>query len=261
MPAIEFERLEKEISEIARYIADPSRVGRSVRELLEFYGRGSAIRVSSRKAPDDMKSFGTPQVVIMELQRALRSRLSQDPTLGPEIAQFLWEDGHQESRILGIRILLDSWDAKTPNTFAEWINESEDREVLRALALGWLEQIGIRTEDKAVAEIFDRIRANRRVNLAFCALVVQAALNQPDFDDIPIVLQMTDRLLSETKGELADLVEEILRVLARRSPQETTQFLVDRIEKEPISTRRMIRRVLSSFPDRQQSVLVKSISR
>ena len=134
MPAIDPERLKKQVDSLLDVVGDPVELQRGCIELLDFYADRTQKSIATREADETYRAFGAPKPLMRALIFGLRARLEERPTLSFPAAAALWEAGYRETRVLASAILGDLNGEDVPSRAETWALECDDQIALRELA-------------------------------------------------------------------------------------------------------------------------------
>ena len=94
----------------------------------------------------------------------------------------------------------------------------------------------------------------------FALLTFQTAVKHSDFSELPIIFQLLQAHDVPGNSKLQRSFHSLLKVLIERSEAETARFLLDLVEKDISTGRKLIRAVMESFSPDQQSRLKRALS-
>lgn len=260
MPAINPERLAEEIMEIQKLVGDPQKLRSRVMDLFEFFSDRTRRSQSSLRLGHADKKFGVPQPVMHAVERGLIQSVSEHPELGSAIISEFWQVDYREIRHLSIALLFErSLDEVL--AFSEiWSMETKDMELLSRLAqmlvLSWREE---RYRDFSQTTS-SWLKENNTRRSIFTLLTFQTAVTRSDFSELPMIFQLLQAHDVPGNSELQRSFHSLLQVLIERSEAETARFLLDLVEKDVSTGRRLIRAVIEFFSPDQQSLLKRALS-
>lgn len=260
MPAIQPEVLQREIEAMLEHVGEPGRFIRECMKLLEYYADRAR---RSGRIPAEVAServLRVPRPVLRTLCAAIH-RLGRggEDVAWLELAQALWGKSYREPRLIAICMLREAELEDLPAMAGVWGEESDDPEVLRALAEEGLRPLREQDPEAYLGHIAAWLAADRRQALALHAL--NALLDTQAFDDFPRIF----RLLQGSGGKIVRRANPIFRALmerlARRSPHETAAFLLEEIKREPSGAAKLVKWALANLPPRLQVELREARSR
>lgn len=260
MPAVDPDRLDREIRAILRSFSDPPRLARQVLDHFEFY----ADRAKRSAAQDGHELNGNvprvAQPVLRIMQRRFAAAAAADPDQSLIVSQALWETGWIDARLLAASILEPLTGNAIPGVVEAWSLATRDRSILRALAQSALSGWRRAHPDEFLKRCRTWLRARKEPKriLALCAL--QSAVEDPAFPAVPAVLESLERLAQSVRGDSRRALHHLIEALAERTPVETARFLLDELEAGVSGADRLIRACIEAFPSRQQASLQASLS-
>jgi len=260
MTAVDPQRLAREIDALGVELENPKALRSRVVALLDIYAdrtRRTGAGVNPARAP---RSFDVPSPIMRSLKRYLSQQLIEKPELAREIADELWLAGYRETQMLAAEVL----SVHPVEQVAGWVEaragESVDSTTLESLAgnslsawrqadpQGFLEKISL----------WLRGENSRIKTLALHALT--AAVQEPVFEDLPTIYRLLQSFETPLRGELKRAMFELVAALAKRSPAETTHFLLERLRSGGAAAKRLARHVQDDLPAQQRSAIAKALS-
>lgn len=260
MTAVDPQRLAREIDALGADLEDPKALRGRVIALLDIYAdrtRRTGPGASPERTP---WSFDVPAPILRSLKLFFRERLTPKPELVWEIINELWRAGYRETQLLASEILMSSTDLKVP----EWVEENIVRSVDNA-TLATLARSGISGWRKAnvtdfINVISQWLHSESALIRVFSLYSLGAAVKDSTFEDLPAVYSMLRAFTQPTRGESRRALLEVVRALAKRSPAETTHFLLERLRRGGAQAERLARSVLEILPKAQKSAIQKALS-
>ncbi len=253
MPAIQLDRLERQIAALRDTLDEPHSLVRQLRELFAFYS-DPARRAGQSGMPAPLLSiYHTPRQVVRLVTRRLSAWVQPLPERGLALCDALWETANLECRrvaagVLGnLPLLVEDAVLERLEIWLEGTPEVAFRDEIISLATR-----NIRTGEAQafVRWVEERLHA-QEAQMQLTAL--QAArhwLDDPDFDNLPLVFRWLRLLSTDLPSNLRPEYADILQTLARRSPQETAYFLRSLVQAHNTPPMRLlVRRVLPSLPE------------
>jgi hypothetical protein len=260
MSAVNPSRLAMEVEELGDLVTDPAALRRACLNLLDFYADRTQRSGSSTVKRSASKAFHVPRPVVRALSIKLKALTQAKPDIAWPAASALWEAGYREMRALAIAILNVQTDPSVPQMAEVWASNCSDHTLQAMLSGTGLE--GWRRADSAKfltqVEAWSNATENRiRV---FALLSLHAAVDDPNFEDLPTVFQLCEGLAGKVRGEERRALYALVTALAHRSPPEAARFLTDELARGDAGARRMIENTLSAFPRRQRELLQRTLS-
>lgn len=260
MPAINPERLKKQVDRLLDVVTDPVELQRGCIELLDFYADRTLKSIAVGEADETYRTFGSPKPLMRALSFGLRTRLEEQPTSSFPAAAALWEAGYRETRALASAILGDLDGEDVPGWAETWAFECDDQIDLKELAdqglVSWR-----KADPTAFLERIEIWLGSTQEKLqSFALLALQSAVEDPSFEDLPTVFGLLDGTTGRFSGALFHNLNRLIDALARRSPLEAARFLMDELKHESRSTKRMVQNSIEKFPARQRDLLERALS-
>lgn len=251
MPAIQPDVLQREIEALLEDVGEPGRFVRECMKLLEYYADRTR---RSGRIPAEVAServLRVPRPVLRTLCAAIHRRgRSEEDVAWLQVAWALWEKGYREARLIAICMLREADLEDLPGLAGAWGEESDDSEILRALAEEGLRPLREQDSEAYLGQIGAWLAADRQQALALHALT--ALLDTQGFDDFPRIF----RLMQGSGRKIARRANPVFRALmerlARRSPHETAAFLLEEIKREPSGAGRLVEWALAELPPNLQ---------
>ncbi|HFC08309.1 MAG TPA: hypothetical protein ENJ54_00400 [Chloroflexi bacterium] len=249
MPAVRWETLRQEAQALAAHAHAPAAFAETWGEVLRRYA-DRTFRPGQAVGAPRLPSYHLPPAVLMGLWQGLRGHLESRPALVLPLAEALWARPDLESHWMAARLLgLAAVQPPEPvlQRFWRWLAAAPDPAIATAL----LEYGTARLVAEAPQAYLDAVGAmlgqEDGVALGLRALV--PLLGAPHFENLPRVLRFVAPLLSPPDPALRPELAAVLRVMARRWPEEVTPFLRSLWRAYPDATLAwLLRRLLSVLP-------------
>ena len=278
MPAIHPPRLRQQVSELIQNYADPEKFLRNLRDLFAFYGDQT-----KRVSPRSMKTTGLPSAhvpkpVLRQIMLQLTPYAENVPHAVLVLARSLWEQPQLEHRELATLLLGKlplNYSTEVLSLIPKWCRQNHEETILVSLATNSLEKIQKENPDLMLDHIEtwlypepdsteeDSPQAQKptpaaELNLHKLAITALVPLvNSPAFVNLPKVYKLLKPKLSEAPSTMRPYLLDLLRPLARRSPQEVTYILRTELDQSP-SSKHLIwlaRRTMDELPAEHQAKL------
>jgi hypothetical protein len=196
---------------------------------------------------------------LRSVEQALIPRIITIPEEALKLADALWEENWADARKLAIFIL-----GKTPpkppklilDRISVWGAACNESTIIQALASQGMESLRHQAETDFFQslEIWLTFKKHplRRVGL----YAIPALIAIEKFENLPILFRWVAPLIRDADIEIKDQLSAIVRAMALKSPQETSNFLNKIVISAPNPhTAAIIRQSLDAFPPDQQSSL------
>jgi hypothetical protein len=260
MPAINPERLKKQVDSLLAVVSDPVELQKSCVELLDFYADRTRKSEAIGEVNGTYHTFDVPNPLMRALSHGLRSRLKEQSAYALPAAAALWEAGYRETRILASIILGEQYGEQVPSWAETWAIQCDDRIVLKELAdqglVSWRKIDPTAFLEKV--EIW--LNSTRKKLRSFSLLALQSAVEAPSFEDLPTVFRLLDGTTGRFRGAHFHALIQLINALAKRSPPEAAHFLLDELASGDPGTKRVVQNVLGNFPVRQRQLLERALS-
>jgi len=277
MPAIHLPRLREQVGKLVQNYADPEKFQRELRELFAFYGdHTKRVRQRSLKTIA-LPSENVPQPVLRQIILQLTPYAENAPHAVLVLARSLWKFAHLEHRQLAAMLL-----GKLPLNYSEdvlllvpkWCQQNHEEKILISLATHSLEKIQKEVPDMLLEKVSTWLYPAppaaeegeqpeqkpdpiARLNLQKLGLSAMLPLvSSQKFVNLPKVYNLLKPMLREATTVLRPYLVDLLRPLARRSPQEVTFILRSELNDSP--NKHLVwlaRRTLDDLPPEQQARL------
>jgi hypothetical protein len=277
MPAIHLPRLRQQVSELVQNYADPDKFLRKLQDLFAFYGDHTK-RVRQRT----MKTTGlpaenVPPPVLRQIVLQLLPYAENAPHAVLVLSRSLWSFAHLEHRLLAARLL-----GKLPLNYSkdilllvpQWCLQNHEESILVSLATHSLEKIQKEDPEMLLGQIETWLyppketpqgeaehnkKTDTLAQLNLQKLGLSAMLpmvGSQDFVNLPKIYSLLKPMLREATAVLRPYLVDVLRPLARRSPQEVAFILRTELIASP--NKHLIwlaRRTLDDLPPEHQAPL------
>jgi len=257
MPAIEFSRLRIKIELLGKVYDRPEQFLKDLQDLYFFYsdltfqtGKSNATIVNP------LQTYRTPVIINRELERLLRPRAISEPEDTLNIVDRLWQTKFLEPCQLAAGLL-----GALPITFAyavlerieKWSKTGENTELLDMLHSKATENIRHENPALWINALRTWVRTKDTTLRKFGVLGLVPLLDDPDYDNLPVLFGFLQPVIAETDPHLAVTLLSIIEKLAQKSESETVYFLkqIIRDSTKP-DLPRFIRRAMPGFSEQAQ---------
>ena len=278
MPAIHPPRLRQQVSELIQNYADPEKFLRKLRDLFTFYGDQT-----KRVSPRSMKTTGLPSAhvpkpVLRQVVLQLTPYAENVPHAVLVLSRSLWDQPQLEHRELATLLLGKlplNYSNEVLSLIPKWCRQNHEETILVSLATNSLEKIQKEDPDLMLSHIEawlypepdsseEELPSSQKPTpaaelnlhkLAITALIPMA--KSPSFVNLPKVYNLLKPMLSEAPSTMRPYLLDLLRPLARRSPQEVAYILRTELTVSP-SSKHLIwlaRRTMDMLPAEHQGNL------
>jgi hypothetical protein len=253
MPAIQPEKLERQIDELLELIDDPPVFIRSCLNLLDYYADRTKRPRSSSMGVEIARILRVPRPVMKTLCVRIKKFDQGSPENWLAISKGLWEKGIRETRQVAACTLDKLPEGEIPDLVVGWAVICEDDQALTEVAVSGLNawrgrdhQRFYRTIVRWLEDGHIRIR-----QLAVLALIGRS--EDEDFHEIPEMLKVLSGISTQLRGSSQRSLTALIRKLAEISPPEVAKFLIEQVESDVGGARRLAQHSVSAFPERLQA--------
>lgn len=277
MPAIHLPRLRQQVAELVLNYADPEKFLRELRDLFAYYGDRTK-RVSQHSLKTTALPTGyVPQPVLRQIVLQLIPYAENVPHAVLVLARSLWNQPRLEHRQLA-SMLLGKLPVNSSNEvlalIPTWCQQNHEESILVSLATHSLEKIQKEApdlllehvekwlypaEDTPQGETPPEQKTSRGglLNLQKLGLTALVPLvSSPGFMNLPKTYNLLKPFLRQAPNVLRPYLIDLLRPLARRSPQEIAYILSTELTQNP--NKQIVwlaRRTLDDLPPENQARL------
>jgi len=248
MPAIDPDRLTRQVAKVAEAAGDPIELRRRALDLLEFYADRTRRPGASTQVDDVPPSFGAPRSVMRALTSKLVGAVTGRPERALAGAEALWRADHRETRLLAAALVGSLDDRRAPTWVEDHAALTNDYVVLGEMAVRGL--TGWRQADPLdfVDNLMRWLDSSKRPTQHLALLAIVAAADDPEFRQLPRLFPLMSGRSGSFRGEIRKAYTASIRALARRSPPEATYFLMAEVASGDPAAFRLARAVLDALP-------------
>jgi hypothetical protein len=265
MPAIDPDRLTRQVAKVAQVVADPIELRRRALDLLEFYADRTRRPGASTQVEDVPPSFGAPRPVMRALTSSLIRAVGGQSDRALAAAEALWRADLRETRLLSAALIGSLDDRRVATWIEEHAGLSDDGVVLKEMAgrglAGWRQTDPVAFVDSLTNWLDSPERAAQHLAL----LAIVAAADDSGFHQLPRLFSLLSGRSGSVRGEIRRAYVAAIRALGRRSPPETTYFLMAEVASGDPAAFRLARAILDVLPPdnaaRLRTVLPRTRSR
>jgi hypothetical protein len=263
MPAVSIARLRAEVAWLGDLFGHPAEFSAGLHRLLDFYA-DRIYRAGQAIPPAPLiPTYHTPALVIQQLQLELRTRCLQDPPAGLALADILWSDTYMEVRKLGVYVL-----GQVPpkplqpvlERIQAWARPQEPADMLRILLTEGTSRLRQEMPDTWLETIQTWVNTSVPETQFLGIQALIPLVEDRPFTNFPPVFRMISPFLYSPQAILLPGLQDILEILARRSPMETAFYLRQILgSPTPLATIRIVRRLMPIFDASTQDGLRKML--
>lgn len=260
MPAIDPDRLTRQVAKAVAAFGDSIELRRRTLDILEFYADRTRRPGPSTEVEDVPPSFGAPRPVMRALGRGLVQAAAGRVERALAAAEALWRADYRETRTLAAALVGSLQDRAGPAWVEQHAIATEDGVVLSELAGRGL--AGWRSSDPSgfVGDLTRWLDSSRRPVQHLALLAIIAAVDDPAFRRLPPLFPILSGRSGSFRGEIRKAFTAAVRSLAVRTPAETTHFLLAEIGSGDPGAVRLARSILASLPPDNAGRVQKALS-
>ncbi len=259
MPAIQPARLAAQTAELSGEFDSPQRFVAALHDLLDFYADRTTRPSQVIESAPLLHSYQVPRPVLRNIQRELVKDIKADPEAALTLADALWAERWVETRLLAISILGCVSPAPPERVIEraqEWGVKCKEEKIIKALASKGLDRL--RTEANAeFIVLLENWLTSAHTSLILVGLrALPSLIEIDDFDNLPLVFRWIGPIVREADREIRGDLITVIRLLAKRSPQETIYFLRQSLAATTNpKLDKLVRRALEELPEDMSETL------
>jgi len=262
MTAINPARLKIQCAELSENFSEPSKFIPGLHDLLGFYA--ARIRQTSlSRTPLSLQSYQIPAPVLRALMNELEEYLKEEPTLGLKLIDALWKEKWVEFRQLAI-ICLGDLPPFDPEQILDrikfWLESCTAEDIRSRIMTQGLAHL-IDEEPKIIFDFIRELLASgSKMNQQAALFGLVAFGEKSDFDNLPVIFGLLAEILQNDGTGLIKEITALLKILQKRSEQETAYFLERQLgtaAKPRIF--RVTRQVLGKFNSQNRIMLKEAL--
>ncbi len=260
MPAVDLDRLARQVESLLAAGTDPQTLARGCLDLLEHYRNRSRRSAAAQQVAPRVSAFGAPRPLLRALGRALRDAMRDRPDEALMLAALLWHRESWETRSLAILLLADI----AGDEAAAWAEpraaECGDLDLLDDLAGRGLGRWRREHPEAFLAFAARWLTSDSASLRAMALLAMRAEADQSGSRSIPAILRLLPASLSVSRGIARTALLRLLHTLARCSPREAALLLRDNLASGSADAADLLRATLPAFPEPQRSRLRRALA-
>jgi hypothetical protein len=263
MPAIDLARLKKQTAKLADLFDQPDDFLREAREILEFYVNRS-LRSQSVAPSSVLPTYRTPSAVLRQIEKELGPIAEQRPLQALELADALWDEGWLETKLLAAFLLgrIPPQEERLLARLTAWTQAVRDPDVRAALLTTSLTRLRKETPDLFLVLVKEWLHPARQRMWSNGIQALVPLISSRDFDNLPPIFEAVEPILKASPATLQFDLRELIITLFEASPDETTYFLQQILEKTKTSlTAVALRRMSPELPEELQINLREMLRR
>ena len=245
MPAIDLARLKKQTAQLADLFDQPSAFLREHREILDHYVNHT-LRSQCVAPSSVLPTYRTPVVVMRQIETELGPVAEKNPVQALELADALWDEGWLETLLLAAFLLgrIPPQEERLLARLTAWTQAVRDPEVRAALLTTSLTRLRNETPDLFLVLVKEWLHPARQRMWSNGIQALVPLINSRDFDNLPPIFDIVEPVIKTSPAALQFDIQELIITLYKASPDETTYFIQQILQKTKnpllaVSLRRM----------------------
>ncbi len=260
MPAVQLERLKKQIQNLIGFYTQPHEFHRQLINLLENHAdltfRAGQASKSSIQA---VESFHVSIIVLQQIERALAKAVREDPRPALTLADKLWADDRLEPRLIASSLLgmlpADQVDQVLAR-ITTWARPDSERVFLTSIFKQGSAAVRQHALQRWIEQITDWLGSPEYPRQRLGILALLQLIEDRSFENLPVVFNLISPILQRHTDAHKNELRDIMIALSRQSTTETTFFL-----RQILSLRnnpdlvKLVRQCLPYFPEESRARL------
>src|SRR5215208_5377651 len=232
MPAIDLARLKKQTAQLADLFNQPVVFLRELREVLEFY-INRTLRSLSVAPSSVLPTYRTPVVVLRQIEKELGPAAERQPIQALELADALWDEGWLETRLFAAFLLgrIPPQEERLLARLTAWTQAVRDPEVRAALLTTSLTRLRKETPDLFLILVREWLHPARQRMWSNGIQALVPLISSREFDNLPPIFEIVEPIIKASPAALQFDLQELIITLYQASPDETTYFLQQILQK------------------------------
>jgi len=262
MPAIDIARLKIQAVVLVEKFDQPPAFLKGLHEILDLYA-DRTMRVGIIASPVSvLPAYRAPQAVLRQIEMELAPLAGAFPEQAMALTDALWKDGYLETRLLAAT-LLGRIHPDTPlllERITAWVSRARDRQLRTALlsvSLARLRHESPTAFLKLVSAWFDPGTPKMWSNGIHALLPL---IEDASYDNLPPVYNAVHVVVETAPAMYQNDLAELIQVLYKASPIETTYFLRQTITaSQSPQLPQTFRRILPALPEPLRPIILELI--
>jgi hypothetical protein len=263
MPAINLSRLRKQVTQLAEYFDQPKAFISLLHELLDIYADRSYRPGQSGTPPPLITSYNVPKPVLRHIILILTPLIKKHPEQAFSLCDALWQEPYLEFRLLTastIGLIPPEHAESILSRVEHWSRRKEEDQILNFLMHNGLASVCQGSPKTLLNPVETWLNSSETTPQQMGLWALIPLLASPEFENLPAFYRLLTPYVRSASPQLRPYVLEVIKDLARRSPQETTYFLRQNLEgSDNQNTAWLIRHSIQEFPKSNQDSLREAI--
>jgi hypothetical protein len=264
MTAINPAKLKLQTAELGEFVSQPDQFIIELHELLSFYS-ARIRRTNLSESSLNLQTYQAPDPVINALESEITERLPEDPDAGFALVDKLWMELWVEFRKLAIQVLgilpVGEPD-RVIKRLQEWLETCPSEDIRRMIMTEGMIGLTNKEPDQCLKFIQDLISFQSKESLQAALFGLESLAANPSYLNLPVLFRLLSKILLADENGLVKEISSLLQVLASRSEQETTYFLLSQLSSDHKSDLiRVIRKVIKKLSPENQALIQEKMDR
>ena len=260
MPAIQLERLRKQVAELIEWYKIPAKFAFALEDLFVFYADRTQHRNPAKTRSLVMKSYRVPKPVQRRILQEIKPKIIKDPDAAIPLVDELWDYEVLEYRTLAVGILSQLPPDLFPQVIARiktWNRENNEDIVLEFLADQAPAGVKSHSVEDLIGLVKELIGSDHFIDQRLGVRMLLPLVCDSSFENLPAVFNLLMPVVEEIPANLRPDLLDVLRTLAESTSQETALFLRQNAEqcKNKQHFFWLVRRIIPRFPKEMQNKL------
>jgi hypothetical protein len=225
-----------------------------VESILDFYADRTKRSTTAMSALESVERMHVAAPVLRTFCAKIHQRNRRPEDEWRLATEKLWQSGYQEMRLISICMLSEMPLENQLTVASNWAAECDDSRVLEALASEGIQPVR-RADPELVLGCVGGWLGEDSTRV-FGLMVLQQFVDDEIATGLPTIFDFLSGLASTARGVEFDALWSLLEKLSKRSPAESTAFLVDELQGGDSRTQRFARGFCDILPEPFQSQLL-----
>jgi len=252
MPAIQPVLLRRQAALLAEQFDQPTAYIRSLHHLLDFYADRSRRVGQGGTAVPLIDAYQVKPPVLRQIIFELYPSVEEHPYQSLVLCDQLWMEAVFEFRQLAVMLLgniTPELSDEIVTRLNQWIGQHPEKNLLDTILEHGCKRLRSENQDQFVDMVIGWLETTDPVFQQMGIRALLELVEDPGFDNFPVVFQYLQPYLISVPAILRPDVLDLIRALARRSPQEAAFFLRQQLSNpEQKEIAYMIRQSAPDFP-------------
>lgn len=258
MTAINPARLKIQTAELGELIGQADKFVPQLHDLLLFYS-ARVRQTSLSRTPLTLQAYQVPEPVIQALETEIADRLEGDSEAGYSLVEALWKERWVEFRRLAVHVL-GILPTEEPDRILSqiqiWLEKCNSEDIRRLLMTEGMTRLATEKPEQSLLFLKELISSGSKENHQAVLFGLELFAKNPSYANLPLLYKFLSQILRGEENGLVKEISTLLLVLASRSEQEVTYFLIKHLDP-PSKPRiyRVIRQVIRQLSPENQRLL------